>query len=295
MYKLSAQGLGKMKTTTYHLREFVSLDEFLLFTRDNRNPDMASSTPGSGRRGDFYSSRTFDEAWERAYNGWDTVRPQVDETLDILREQVRDLIDLKPVRVHDLVGFEPDIDRYVAGELECMWDETMVEAPHKGKVFTVLLDVSLACDQDAAEILRRGTVVVALIESFQMLGCELEIWVEQTIGCYDSSRDKLTTLVPIQRAGDRVDINAIMFPLANPDWQRRLIFGAQEAENESMRRKFGIGGGYGTARQGCHMGERVDASIELSLEHSHGLKRLDSAEFIKEQLIAQGVLGSDDE
>jgi hypothetical protein len=294
MFKADSLGLGKNPAATYHLREFDTLDEYLKFARDGRDPEGTSSRKENNSW--FYTHGTFDEAWDHAYNGWETVRPRVDQVVNAVRERIQDLVTPVPVRVHDMIGFEPDIDRYVAGEIECMWDEMVVETPHAGKVFTILLDTCITAMADKDEMLKRGAAVIALIESFQMFGFELEIWCETTVGNWSSGPEEFhSTLVRIAKAGDRPDINAIMFPLANPDWQRRLSFASQEWESDVIRRKFGFnsGGGYGKALNGCHFGKRVEASIELSLEAADRRMVSDPTQWIIDQLVAQGVIEDD--
>ena len=298
MYFTEGIGLGSSKKSKYYLREFESMDEYLAYCRDNCDKTTTSSGSHNRFSEGYHLARTFDEAWQQAFDGWSGVRPQVDREVDAIREKLRDFVTPHDVRVHDIVGYEPDIDRYVSGEIECMWDDMMIESPHAGKVFTVLLDNCISASQDADEMLKRGATAVALIEAFQLFGFELEIWVETTVGTGDSDA-KHSTLVRVQRAGDRVDINNIMVPLANPDYQRRLTFASQEGEPDAIRNKFGFKGsngrgGYGWARQGAHFGKRVDASVEISLERPDGAMVHDPVKWIVTQLQAQGVLRDDD-
>jgi hypothetical protein len=298
MIATEGKGLGRQAKSWYHVREFDTLDEYL--DHCQRVADRDGTSHGSrSHHGGFQLSESFDEAWTQAYDGWVTVRPQVEESLEAIRERLQDIVTPMQVRVHDMIGFEPDIDRYVAGEVECMWDELVVETPHAGKVFTLVLDNCISASQDADEMLKRGATVVALVEAFQMFGFELEIWCETTVGTWGkhkSGADQFhTTLVRVARAGERPDINAIMFPLANPDWQRRLMFGSQEGESAQMRRDFGFmpRGSYGMARNGVHFGERLNASLEISLEAPDGRMVKDPVAWIVDQLRTQGVVGDD--
>jgi hypothetical protein len=292
MYSTDAKGIGSNKERLYHLRQFDSLDEYLEYTLASADPEGTSHNDYSQG---YHLSKSFDEAMQQAAHGWDTVRPRVDKQVEIIRERIRELVTPIDVRIHDMIGYEPDIDRFVSGEIECMWDEVQIEAPHAGKVFTVLLDNCITSSQDANKMVKRGATVIALIEAFQLFGFELEIWVETTVGNH-SNTDMHSTLVRIQRAGDRPDINAIMFPLANPDWQRRLAFGSQEGEPSEIREKYGFygGRGYGTARNGCHFGKRVDASIEISIERPDGAMVRSPEKWIIDQLRAQGVIDDDE-
>lgn len=295
MLSIDAKGVGKIDTDMYHLREFESLSELLEYSKANKDPNGSSDRYYSWG---YHQHESYDEAFGHAWNGWSDVRPTIDKQVEAIRERLKDYVTPTDVRVHDIIGYEPDIDRYVSGEIECMWEDFQIEAPHAGKVFTVLLDNGLTCDQEAEEMLRRGSSVVALIEAFQVFGFELEVWTETTVATR-SKDERHTTLVRLQRAGDRLDIDSIMFPMANPDYHRRIIFGVQEGEPAKIRKNFGFGdrygsGGYGYPRQGCHFGHRVDASVEISLERPDGRMVADPVEFIVAQLQAQGVISDDD-
>ncbi len=297
MFITTQKGLGSSKNKTYFMREFDSIDDLLAHAKTAWNPKGINA----GGRSSFFDSATFDEAWNRAHDGWDTVRDRVEQTLEPLREQLRDLIDPVNTRVHDMIGYEPDIDRFVSGEIECMFDDMMIEAPHAGKVFTVLLDNSVSWAANKNAVIKTGAVVIALIEAFQMFGFELEIYVESTMSRNNSNNDEpefLSYVTRVARAGERPDINAIMFPLANPDWCRRFLFGMLEGETPGMRKAYGAfpeGSGSGIHGNGCHHGERLGASIELSLQRPDYRMDSDPVAFIIAQLQMQGVVADADQ
>lgn len=297
MREMLGKGIGSSKNETYRVREFDSIDDLLTYAKTCPNPKGINSRDEGPS---YFDARSYDEAWDRAYNGWDTIRDKVDAMLEPIRERLRDLIDPVNTRVHDLIGYEPDIDRYVSGEIECMWDDMMIEAPHAGKVFTVLLDNSLSAAANKDKVIRTGAVVIALIEAFQMFGFELEIWTETTMRPFssrgDDGSDLLSYVCRVARAGERPDINAIMFPLANPDWCRRLLFGMMEGEASDTRKAYGVypeGRGYGLHGNGAHHGERLEASIELSLQRPDMAMDNDPVAWILDQLRSQGVISDD--
>lgn len=298
MREVVAKGLGSDKKGKYRMREFDSIDDLLQYAKTCPNPNGINSHDHGPK---YFDASSFDEAWDRAYNGWDTIRDKVDASLDPIRERLRELVDPVNTRVHDLIGYEPDIDRYVSGEIECMWDDMMVEAPHAGKVFTVLLDNSLSAAADKNKVIKTGAVVIALIEAFQMFGFELEIWVETTMRPMwgkSGGDDYLSYVTRVARAGETPDINAIMFPLANPDWCRRFLFGMMEGEAPETRRTFGAmpeGNGYGLHGNGCHHGERLEASIELSLQRPDMAMSSDPVGWILDQLRGQGVVAPEED
>lgn len=275
------------------IRRFDSIADMVRYADEKRDRACASSqVDDSGHRG----TTTFEEARDLALQGWSAQRPAVDAVLKPLRESLADKLSHVTVRLHDMVGYEPDIDRYVAGELECMWDDFMIEAPKQGNVYTVLVSGSVPAFTSGDEILRRGVAIVGLIEAFQMLGYDLEVWLENSVTSdstkHGSGGDQWSSLCRIHKAGEDMDVNAIMFPLANAAWQRRMSFGVREGEDRATRQRFGIGQGgtYGyTADLLClDLVENLSFTLTRGGTQGDEMAR-DPLAFILGMLAAQGV------
>ena len=273
---------GKQKTQTYHLLKFDNLSAIAEFAIANPNPQS------SDRRSDshYNSTKSLAEAHKLAMHGWHDSRSQVDGHLEPLRESLGTLLDTETVRFHDMVGYEPDIDRFIAGEMECMWDDMMVEAPKEGKVFRLLVDCSMAWTNEASDILKRGAVLCALVEAYSMLGLQLEVWCESTVRGYET-KDYGTMLTKINSAGDPIDIDSMMFALGHPDYNRRLQWSVGE-QLAPWNNQFGFGTYYGLNLNGAHMADYVEASAVVSLDGNSAMTR-DSLGWILDQLEAQGV------
>lgn len=289
MQTFTQKGLGKDPRSTYMLYEYDSVRE--LADDAKSNPDKAFSA----RWDEHYNlTKSFDEAYELALHGWTDIRPTVDATLVPLREKLGDRLDVQFERTIDMIGFEPDIDRYIAGELECMWDDLAVEAPKAGKVFTLLVDASMAWSNDAASIARRGAVLCGLVEAFVVMGYQLEVWAESTVkpSGGPAGADYLSRLVRISTAGDPLDINNMMFAIGHPDFNRRLLWSVGEKYPESRQFGFFRGGSYGLTRNGSHMMNRVGASFTVSLDGNTAMTD-DPEQWILDQLLMQGVIDNE--
>lgn len=284
MQVVKGKGLGRMPSRMYHLWEFDSLGELCEFAA--KNPDKHTSDRSTDNNFNLVDS--FDEAHELAIKGWSDIRGKVDGHLEPMREKLGSILSTDTIRVHDMVGYEPDIDRYLTGELECMWEDMHQEAPRDGKVFTMVVDVSMTWDNSADDIAKRGAILCALVESFIMLGYQLELWSEFTVrgsGCDDFA----TCLTRINKAGDPIDIDCMMFALGHPDFGRRICWGWGEACTIT-REKMGFCeyGYYGYHRNGSHFQERIGASAAVSLDGNRSMTK-DPINWILEQLEAQGV------
>ena len=282
--EITAKGIGKKPSITYHLWQYDSLRE----VADDAMSCEVKCKSARDRDRHYNLTETFDDAYQLAIHGWHDIRSSVDAHLEPLREQLGSVLGVDTVRVLDMVGVEPDIDRYLDGELECMWDDMMVEPPKTGKVFTLLVDASMTWDNDAQDIAKRGATLCALTEAFILLGFQLEVWVEVTQRGYNGP-DLSTRLVRVQTAGDPIDVDAMMFAIGHPDFFRRILW-AQGEKYPIMRDRFGYNehGYYGLNLEGAHMANRVGASLIVSLDGNRELTR-DPLKWILDQLEIQGI------
>lgn len=283
------------------VRKYASPQEAADACERKANREYGASGRSDGGRNDKWAGTpNLETALEKARTGWSDIRPEVDAILEPIREKLMEKLDYTQVRGLDLVGFEPDISLYLAGELECMIDYVPREVPTRGKVFTLLINGTVSWMIKPETILARGAAIAALVEAFQMLGYDLAIWVENSVdplgygwgqkrgekGRYSS----YTVLTHVHRAGDPLDINKVMFPIGNPSWLRRIVFGIQEGEPPIIRDTFGfLDGGYGRPT-GPLCDEMVDASFVMSMNAHHTDQDItDPVGWVLEQLAAQGV------
>lgn len=289
----TGKGIGKDPNQTYYVSRFDSYSELVKLAQEQPNKMASDRKPTSNMN----ATRNFKEAYELAIHGWHDVRRKVDAAMEPIRQRLSDTLGVVTERTFDMVGFEPDIDRYLSGELECMVDDLFVEAPKQGNVFTLLVDASMAWSNSHEEVIARGATLCAMVEAFNMMGFQLDIWVETTVAALHAKhrgKSLATALVPISRAGDPLDIDQIMFAIGHPDFNRRIIWAYMEGV-EDYREIFGYqtGGGYGLTRQGAHMNDFVDASVIVSLDGNYEMTRNPEA-WILSQLELQGVVTSND-
>lgn len=225
------------------MSEVIAVIDKPITMLDNIKPaskaDDANRSSRYGRGDNFYGA-TWAEAYEMAKYGWSSARPNLDAILTPVREKLSETLDYSQERGLDMTGFEPDIDLYLSGELECMVDYVPNEVRKVGKVFNLVVNVGPGGWSTASDIFTKGAAICALVESLQMLGYDLNIWAEDSscpmvYGDYDHH----TVLVRIHRAGDNLDINQVMFPLGHPAWMRRIMFAVREHSDEAIRRQFG--------------------------------------------------------
>lgn len=286
---------------------YENLSDYVDHVSKNRDKsDMGASGRdygGLGREGGmpWNGTSTFQEAVQLATHGWAEARPSVDAVLNPLREALAEKLSIVAERAHDITGHEPDIDRFLAGELECMYDDPFVEAPANGRVYRLLVSGAVNSGVSPETLKARGIAIVALVEAFQMVGSEVEIWMEDSYkpGWGDNPKGwkSFTTLVRIHAAGEVLDIDSIMFPLAHPAWFRRFSFAECESLPTDVRKAFGFhsGSGYGQAAD-LRVNDLVDPTFTLTKggEGRQSAKMDDDPlGFILETLKGQGAFDED--
>lgn len=268
--------LHRDNTASMRFMYFDSTREAVEYAEGYENP---SATSRSGRvRREWYGGLTFEEATKTAREGWSEIRPEVDAVLNPVRERLSSILDYTVERGYDMVGFEPDISLYLDGEVECMVDYVPELAPANGKVFNLLVNTSFLSGVRPETVRQNGIVIVALIEAMAMLGFEVNVFAEASAQ-HQGKINTTTFLTRIHRAGEYIDINNIMFPLAHASWHRRIIFGCRER----IRRSGEVGG---TIAVTCT--ELCEASFVVSLAHMY-LPGGDPVKWILDQLQVQGV------
>jgi len=98
-------------------------------------------------------------------------------------------------------------------------------------------------------IFLRGACVCALIEQLEMYGFRVEVIMQSTGNAFNTGDTKPGELcvinTTIKRFEDHLDIDAIAFSVANPSFERRLMFAVLETMPGDLIEKFSIGNRYG--------------------------------------------------
>ena len=290
MQYMEGKGLGSNPSKHYHLWVCDSIREVADIAKDNPLDNYKRSSR-KGFDPSFHTTETFEDAYTLAVDGWHDIRDKVDAHLDPIRHQLGQVLSVTRDRMLDVCGNEINFDRYFDCEPECMYDDVYDELPHNGKVFTMTVDSSLTWDNDAQSVARRGAVLCALVEAFDMLGYQLEIWGEWTMRS-DTVDGFASVLTRFNTAGEPMDIDSMMFALGSPDWFRRIGFGFGEAQEKLHN--FGFNGSYyGLHRNGVHHAARVNASSIISIDGNRQMTN-DPVSWILDQLDAQGVINREE-
>ena len=204
-----------------HVDYFDSFGEMLNYVENNPNYGSSDKDGMDGWDG----MRSFAEAKELARSGWHDVRPQVEELLNQMSEVIADRLEIAPNMVWNVAGGVVDVGRYCGNEPMCMLDFPMEPAERMGKVVKLFIDYGASSGFSGDFIMKRGIVLLALVDTLQKLGVSVEIYGETAITGGNAFH---TTVTKLHDPTDRLDIDELMFTLAHPAMLRRMAFAVRE-------------------------------------------------------------------
>lgn len=297
----------------YIFHRFDSIAEFCEASAKNRVEVEASSrveTPGNNRYGEagepWAGTSTYEEALEFATRGgWEPeMAVEFRNIFDQYLPSLRKFHDVEFARTADVSGSDVNMDAYLEGDPDCMFEWFPTDTETTKRALCVLIGHSISSSVSGEELFQKGQAVVGLIRALQMLGYELEIWSEQTVTGGGRVDEMFSVLTNIHHAGEVMDQSAVEFAVGNPGWLRRLVFGLEEGMTPTVRKRYGFGnGGYGTPQPVKHA-DLVNADVTLALGSSWWRNGYDDGpedvarkgfQWVIDQLKAFGVIDEDAE
>lgn len=195
---------------------------------------------------EFRGTRNMAESQDLARNGWHDIRSAVLDKVAQLDGEVRPMVDLSLTPVFEVSGGAVDIDRYLTAEPENMIESTLTPTTKHGRVVNVLIGSMASCGVPKRQLIERGTVLLALAELLRLSGLSMELWAECRMSPRGGKGKSLSQVVRILKAGDPIDIDNLMFPMAHPSMLRRMFFGGLDYMNDHIdATTFGSGSYYG--------------------------------------------------
>lgn len=218
---------------------FESFGEMLNYVESNPNYGSSNKDGMDGWDG----MRSFAEAKELARSGWHDVRPEVEQLLNQMSEVIADRLEIAPSMTWNVAGGVVDVGRYCGNEPMCMLDFPMEPQERMGKVVKLFIDYGASSGFSGDFIMKRGIVLLALVDTLQKLGVSVEIYGETAInGGYSTTH---TTVTKLHDPTDRLDIDELMFTLAHPAMLRRMAFAVREMSTCAKEIDAKANGSYG--------------------------------------------------
>ena len=239
-----------MKIEKYSNGRFSARYE--LFSSLTEMADYAAGTPEDKRqasdergqwRSDWSKSDSLEHAMELAHKGYGEIRPQVDALLDVLEERLAERFGNRFVTEYAVSGGSVDMGKFVTGEPECMIEWVSEPAASMGRVVKICLAGTVSASIKPDMIVRRGTAVVALLDTLHKLGVGVELWWESCVTGRGGDSKAYSTAVRLHDSSEPLDVDNLMWAVAHPSMLRRVTFAVQERSETA--REQNVGGGYG--------------------------------------------------
>lgn len=231
----------KSGTKSHRLEVFESLHEMVDYAIATPMDKRKASDEQGPWRTDWAKSESLQDSVDMAHTGYAEVRPQVESLMEIMEERLAERFGNRFVTQYAVAGGTVDIGKFVTGEPECMLEWVSEPAASMGRVVKVAVAGTASSSIDPEDMVRRGTAVVALLDTLHKLGVGLELWWDSTISGSDSTDH--STVVKLHDSSNPLDIDDLMWAVCHPSMLRRVTFAVQERSKTAKAQ--GVGGGYG--------------------------------------------------
>ena len=223
--------LTMVNGTNVLMDKFNSLGEFIDYANSNSHKLQSENGEASN-----CMTASYAEAHALAVNGWHEVRAEVEAMLDKLTEQIADRFAIISSLEFATSGGAVDVGRWLTGEPECMYSFTPTPSARMGKVVKLFIDYGASANFSAEFIRQRGIVILALVDTLTKMGIACEVWGETAV---TYGKGTHTTVVKMHDATSQLDIDGLMFALANPSMLRRLTFSVRELADKALPPSYG--------------------------------------------------------
>lgn len=274
------------------VRRFESWSEYVGYVESETvkrvgRVGRASMEPKSYAGGEFFHTGSLPEALTMAREGWTEPRAKVDALVENIDSAI--IPTMRPAfeTYWDVSGGSVDVGAYLSGEPECMIETRLCEIAKPGKVISILVNGFYSAVTKESDITTRGAAIVAFIDAVERMQHSAEVWVEYPFA-------GISHLVRVKAAGERVDIDVLMFILGNRDAFRRVNFAAQELEPNGGR-DLGCGKNHNYGRpMTLTCVEETKANVTLETL-AYGTPTMDGKVWVKEMLVNVGLIREEGE
>lgn len=270
------------------VRQVLTWEEFVA-AADTPSPEDANSSRRSGRD-DWYGA-TWKGALDMARGaGYRDALPEVEELSRQVEETVAaQLFQTTFQSTWDVAGAEVDMGRFLSGEPECMIESTPIRLSRHGRAVRIAVPSAVDHRVKAETILARGAAVMALVDILARAQHPLEIWSVAALASNRGQAYRASYSVLVQESAQPLDPGRVMFALAHPAMQRRLIFSLRESEPQRIRERFATANhanyGIPTGALEADLPEADGTTIVLPmLTHQERWDAERAVEWVKEQV-----------
>lgn len=203
--------------------QFGSIQEFIDYLDDtpinsyiwDRN-DLASEDQDFV----FYQTTSLEEAKNFCKYGYHENFDKLVE-LKLALEKYIKLTHKKNQQYNFYVGYAPNVKAYLEGNPLSMYNK---QKPHR-KHIDIYYNSAILSTVPTNEIFNRGAITLSLVEILESLGFSVNL----NIFTMSSAGDQIHyAKFNLKKAGERLNIQKLYFPLCHPSFLRRLVFRLRE-------------------------------------------------------------------
>lgn len=208
---------------------------------------LKSSEHGSN----FFHYPTWDEAVQAfKVSGWPEGWAKMRDSMGEIKDSGMKSLRFEPVFSES--GDEPDVDRFLSGEHECMVSYTAEECAAAGKIYRIEVNPSASATFTSNELIMRGLVVLGIYNKIVDAGGNCEIFLRWQVTSKTNDAGALLTITaPICSPDRPLSGERVAFILCNADFMRRILIRIRESHfSDATRKQFGVGNYY-TGNNGC--------------------------------------------
>lgn len=233
----------------------------------------------------WYMSKTYAEAIRVATEGFTEAQEGAEALATEIAHKVRKVMGEEMTLEYDDTGSVLDLDAYLSGEANCVMLPVVHHSQRVAPTCRILVNCAFSSMTNADFYVKQGAVVIALCDLLRQAGYATEVWACSTN--QGSRGRKISVAARVKAFDDFGSVSSMLFGLAHPAFQRRLVFSCREHMDAGLRSEFGVrsGGGYGASVEPELPGEEFDITIGSG---THGLTR-DPIRYILSTLKGLGV------
>ena len=202
-------------------REFSSISQFYDYICETpingafRWKTLKSSDTSKDKY-EFTKTHSFKEASELLRNGWDDMAQDLTNRLNV---NVNTVPTMKRKSVLSVAGYQPVVALYLAGVPQNMIDTKMV--PVKSKIINITKSINYSGGTSTETIIRESIKAMQVVKRLEAQGYRVNLSI--ALGTAADYRNVLCK-VCIKRAGEKLNVSKLAFPMVHPSMLRRLFF-----------------------------------------------------------------------
>jgi hypothetical protein len=188
---------------------------------------------------EWFGTKNMGEALALARDGW----PEGVELAREVMEFIEGETATRRLRTYGVAGGRVNVGRMLSGHPLHMRRR---EAQPARKNVTVFVETGMAANVGASDMIIRAALAAAICDTLEKNGYSAEL-VTVSSGSYNDGRAASQIAVTLKHAGEKLNINDVVFALGHPSYLRRLEFACLGYDRELQ----GIWTGMGRAVTPC--------------------------------------------